>query len=830
MIFVAFLISTSFAASKGPGICEALGLCELPQNGAYPRTDVDVKRFQGSDNLRWIVDGCEDRGSDVLEAYLENIDNATSWQAAGYYTVCCSDDDDACWTPANPNSRPSGVANNEETSYCGNEKSFQDAKRYCESYGRRLCTKPELQSGICCADGVGCSPRNRRYWTEDAYIPFYGCPKGMDKVTPPIRHEGYRVYADAERYTPGEVLTITVEVLDKTKKYLGLMIYAVVNDSDSYGPAGCPLHESGVPTRGCDGYVETRVGTWDLNESPDWKLGSCPEVLTHSHAALKKYNETFTWIAPDAGFGSVIFRVLIKHGSTNGGMFYWPMLEDLLIEEGPAPSNETAAWHSGSISQSCNTICGNLGKTCSMNQESFTTLDGYDMMKRSPEATCQMPLLSSCQQQSPTKDSETGHCWLSNPASTQCDEPMSYVACCGGGSTECGDSMTLADAREYCSSRGKEICTRAELRDCSISCTTGDRQYWTSDEATECVSPLEKICENCDCTTSFDPLGYIYDTPLECAHAALEVGRENGEYYAGIMVREGVSKACWICTEEKIFAGKGTTGSYQLYALGAPLATPAEEVCQGCKCGGETDDDVRNVQSIIDCQQEATKKGYDYFSYRADNGLCHPANALTCSTEESRNNNANFNSYFVANFSCSTRVWVSRNCGEEELIDLPPSVSRSNDGSSVESAQTQTVGICESTLSDGGNERLCQCTGEGNAGKSNYDDDATTIGVAVGVTCTVLLCCCLGFIYFFFFMREENKMKEQIGESDSKQESHDFSHSLQIQKLPPSQSLEGVPAPPPGRPTPGPSTRNVGGRNLPNRPPPPRPKRMENRF
>ena len=35
------------------------------------------------------------------------------------------------------------------------------------------------------------------------------------------------------------------------------------------------------------------------------------------------------------------------------------------------------------------------------------------------------------------------------------------------------------------------------------------------------MSPLEKICENCDCTTGFDPLGYIYDTPLECAHAVL---------------------------------------------------------------------------------------------------------------------------------------------------------------------------------------------------------------------------------------------------------------------------------------------------------------------
>jgi len=820
MIFIAFLISTSFAASKGPGICEALGVCALPHLGAYPRTDTDVSRFSPNDNLAWVVDGCDTRGAEVLDPYLENIDNATSWLAAGYYTMCCSDDDDTCYSPST-NSRPNGVSNREETSYCNNGKSFQDAKRYCESYGRRLCTKPELQSGRCCVDGVGCNPRNRRFWTEDAYIPFYGCPKGMDKVTPPVRHEGYRVYADSDKYTPGEALTITVEVLDKTKKYLGLMIYAVVNDADSYGPSGCPLHESGVPTRGCDGYAETKVGTWEVNESPDWQIGGCPEILTHSHAALKKYYEKFTWIAPDAGFGSVIFRVLIKHGSTNGGMFYWPMLEDLVVEEGPPPSNETAVWHTGSISQSCNTICGNLGKACSMDQESFTKLDGYEMMKRSPEATCQMPLLSSCQQQSPTKDSETGHCWLSNPASTQCDEPMSYVACCGSGSAECGSSMTLADAREYCSSRGKQICSRAELRDCSMNCQTDDRQYWTSDEVTECVSPLEKICEDCDCTIGFTALGFSYDTALECAHAVLEAGRDNGEHYAGMMLNER-NNGCWACTEEKILTGRGTTGNNQLYALTAPLATPAEEICQSCKCGGESDDDVRNVQSIIDCQQEATKKGYDYFSYRADNGLCHPANALTCATEESRSNNGNFNSYFVANFSCSTRVWVSRNCGEEELIDLPPSVGRSN----VETTQAQVVDICDSTSSEGGNERLCQCTGEGHAPKSNSDNDSTTVGVAVGVTCAVLFCCCLGFIYYFFF--SENLMKDQIGGSNLK-EDHDFGHSLQIQKLPPTQSLEGAPSPPPGRPTAG-AKRTVGGRNLPNRPPPPPPKRIENRF
>merc|ERR1719450_1180876 len=132
------------------------------------------------------------------------------------------------------------------------------------------------------------------------------------------------------------------------------MMYAVQYDADSYGPAGCPDWDDGRKSYGCPGSVENQIGTWEMNSNLDFKLGGCDSVVTHSHAALKKFKEKFTWMPPeDSGLGDVIFRVLLKHGSTNGGMFYWPMLEDLVVTEG-APSTvvESEVWYSGDVSKS----------------------------------------------------------------------------------------------------------------------------------------------------------------------------------------------------------------------------------------------------------------------------------------------------------------------------------------------------------------------------------------------------------------------------------------------------------------------------------------------
>merc|ERR1719242_361644 len=148
----------------------------------------------------------------------------------------------------------------------------------------------------------------------------------MDKVGQPTRSDMYTVKADVEKYTPEGYVTITLKSYKPEYRPLGVMIYAV----QAEGSAGA------VPCRapGCRGVTETRVGSWELTGETNYYLRSCPEVLTHTNAEIKKYTETYRWIAPTEGLGGVYFRVIVKRGSTNGGWFYWPMAAgDLYLDE-----------------------------------------------------------------------------------------------------------------------------------------------------------------------------------------------------------------------------------------------------------------------------------------------------------------------------------------------------------------------------------------------------------------------------------------------------------------------------------------------------------------
>ena len=52
-------------------------------------------------------------------------------------------------------------------------------------------------------------------------------------------------------------------------------------------------------------------------------------------AGVKHIHHAFDFVAPPVGTGRIRFRVLIKHGETNGGSFFWPQAE-LTMKEGPS--------------------------------------------------------------------------------------------------------------------------------------------------------------------------------------------------------------------------------------------------------------------------------------------------------------------------------------------------------------------------------------------------------------------------------------------------------------------------------------------------------------
>jgi len=89
------------------------------------------------DFRHYVFDGCQEKPG--------NFHNGTTRAAAldGYDTAavrCCKPDGSTCETDVN--------------GLCNSGKTFAEAKSICETNGWRLCTLPELETGICC--GTGC--------------------------------------------------------------------------------------------------------------------------------------------------------------------------------------------------------------------------------------------------------------------------------------------------------------------------------------------------------------------------------------------------------------------------------------------------------------------------------------------------------------------------------------------------------------------------------------------------------------------------------------------------------------------------------------------------
>jgi len=261
------------------------------------------------------------------------------------------------------------------------------------------------------------------------------CPNGMHLVAPATRSDAYVIStADLTEgpttYVPNEVMDIHIRVLDPMKKYLGLLIYAVQDDG--------VITADGCPSPGCDGRDEVKVGQWEMDGDKFFRTLADGQAMTHREATLKNYHHVLRWRAPEQGTGDVIFRVLIKQGATNGGAFYWPMIDgDLVLQEDSITTPSPIQWLSGVIDQTCSEICESSSMACDRNVNTTGNFDLYDEVKKS--AYCQLPLLSSCTVNAPSIDAD-GYCWFENKESGLCDTELERVNICDSFEVAGGDS------------------------------------------------------------------------------------------------------------------------------------------------------------------------------------------------------------------------------------------------------------------------------------------------------------------------------------------------------------------------------------------------------
>ena len=104
-----------------------------------------VPTLSGDDeDMYWTEDGCSNGGTDG------KTDGSWQPKSALINVRCCSYDGKTCSTPGD----------------CpDNKKSYDDAFEKCnKQFGQRLCTKEELNSGVCCGVGGGCD--SYTVWTS----------------------------------------------------------------------------------------------------------------------------------------------------------------------------------------------------------------------------------------------------------------------------------------------------------------------------------------------------------------------------------------------------------------------------------------------------------------------------------------------------------------------------------------------------------------------------------------------------------------------------------------------------------------------------------------
>jgi len=383
MIAVIVLISLSFtplvhSASSGAKACDALGLCSEASSRAHFDTELN------EDGCKLVFTSEETMSKACGSGSIR--DPVVSMPGQGHTQANCTQ---ACL----------------DSPTC-NYVTWRTGRGDCRLY--------ETCEGI----GRGGHERYMKYCPDIPYI----CPYGMHKVAAPVRSDDYFVgtadfgESGSSEYIPGELMDIHVRSLNPAKKFLGILIYAVQNDGI--------IGEEGCPSPGCDGKEEIKVGEWEATDIDNFQVSCDGKAMTHTNAKVKKFHHVFRWRAPQSGSGDVIFRVIVKTGSTNGGWFYWPMeTGDLMLFEGvqqPSPKE----WVQGNIGMTCEEVCQSRNQMCDRSVVLDGSLDLYEDVKT--DQSCQLPLLSKNTASAPSRDAD-GFCYFQNselndaPTTNICD-------------------------------------------------------------------------------------------------------------------------------------------------------------------------------------------------------------------------------------------------------------------------------------------------------------------------------------------------------------------------------------------------------------------------
>ena len=259
----------------------------------------------------------------------------------------------------------------------------------------------------------------------DVYDKNLGVTKGfMELVTPAVKSPIYKLSSPQSDYTPCQQVKIEIDVLQPGMKYIGLLLYAVVDDGKETKVGGWTIP------------VEKPRTFWTPGPADDGHAGCNGHALLHAGAADKNYHYAFTWKAPAAGTGKVVFRALIKYGETNGGAFYWPQ-DDLKLAESTAVAPRQV-WHRGLKGESCTAVCTKIGATC--DAAAMDAVGGKRALFEaavSKHFTCQLPLLhDGCS--SGARPSTGGEGWCFLPESS-C--PAAAADPCGSVDTDNVDGM-----------------------------------------------------------------------------------------------------------------------------------------------------------------------------------------------------------------------------------------------------------------------------------------------------------------------------------------------------------------------------------------------------
>ena len=267
--------------------------------------------------------------------------------------------------------------------------------------------------------------------------PANSCPPGMTKVAPPERSSVYALTSPSESYAPGELIELHLRVTSRTiQKRLDAGVRQCVCDKtatgcdDVLGYLSCGTTYADGTMTATEPYLEsakyiglllyavsegdaaeTKVGRWEIAAELPARFKAPPDpgcddrALMHASANAKNYFHRFTFRAPAAGAGTLVFRCLIKQGDTNGGAFYWPGSGaapsagmaggDLQIPESTSAS-PARLWFRAAPFESCSAACAGHALDC----DEPALVAASSSLELPPEVSrhflCQRPLLRSC--------------------------------------------------------------------------------------------------------------------------------------------------------------------------------------------------------------------------------------------------------------------------------------------------------------------------------------------------------------------------------------------------------------------------------------------------